>query len=399
MRIIFLMAQTDPVLLAMASEERGQSMLPVIKELGYQGMVVGDVEALLYHTRGNVPTAMVIEHALIAKVAQLDLISLLRRRKPLAEVPMMVLGPDNPEVHSAMLASGADLYLTLPTHPTVLKANLKHLLDRRDRNIALRTRLEQLMVMEKSLKESERVKDDLTHMLVHDLKSPISSVMGLLDHSLEMMKDSSAASTVLEMLSLARAESQHLLNLAANILDVRRMKEGLMPYEPSFVESLSDLAKLAQQDVSGAPRERSLSFLVQPEAETLYADPNLLRRILANLLSNAIKHTRRGGHIDFRALKDKEQGAYILSVRDDGEGIPEQDLKRIFNAFEQSRHTVHDRYDTGMGLTFCKMAVEKHGGKIWVESKVGRGSTFFITIPFAVKEDAEKRLLAEAPLV
>jgi signal transduction histidine kinase len=399
MRIIFLMAHTPPILLAMASEERGQSMLPVIKDLGYQGMVVGDVEALLYHTRGNVPTAMVIEHALIAKVAQLDLINLLRRRKPLAEVPMLVLGPDQPEVHSAMLASGADLYLTLPTHPTVLKANLKRLLDQRDRNIALRARLEQLMEMEKNLKESERVKDDLTHMLVHDLKSPISSVMGLLDHSLEMMKDSSATTTVLEMLSLARAESQHLLNLAANILDVRRMKEGLMPYEPSFVENLSDLAKLAQHDVSGAPRERNLSFLVQPEAETLYADPNLLRRILANLLSNAIKHTRRGGHIDFRALKDKEKGMYILSVRDDGEGIPEQDLKRIFNAFEQSRHTVHDRYDTGMGLTFCKMAVEKHGGKIWVESKVGRGSTFFITIPFAVKEDAEKRLLVEAPLV
>jgi signal transduction histidine kinase len=399
MRIIFLMAQTSPVLLAMASEERGQSMLPVIRELGYQGMVVGDVKALLYHTSGNVPTAMVIEHALTAKVAPLDVISVLRGRKPLAEVPMLVLGPDDPQVHSAMLASGADLYLTLPTHPTVLKANLKRLLDQRGRNIALRARLEQLMEMEKNLKESERVKDDLTHMLVHDLKSPISSVMGLLDHSLEMMKDSSATTTVLEMLSLARAESQHLLNLAANILDVRRMKEGLMPYEPSFVESLSDLAKLAQQDVSGAPRERNLSFLVQPEAETLYADPNLLRRVLANLLSNAIKHTRRGGHIDFRALKDKEQGMYILSVRDDGEGIPEGDLKRIFNAFEQSRHTVHDRYDTGMGLTFCKMAVEKHGGKIWVESKVGRGSTFFITIPFAVKEDAEKRLLAEAPLV
>jgi signal transduction histidine kinase len=398
MHIIILMTTAAPVLLAMASEERAQTMLPVVKELGYQGVALGGVEALLYHTRGNVPTAIVIEHTLIAKVSQLDLIGLLRRRKPLAEVPMLVLGPDQPEIHTTTLASGADLYLNLPTHPTVLKANLKHLLDQRERSVALRARLEHLMTLEKNLKESERVKDDLTHMLVHDLKSPISSVMGLLDHSLEMMKDSSTTPTILEMLSLARAESQHLLNLAANILDVRRMKEGLMPYEPSFVESLSGLAKLAQQDVSGAPRERNLSFIVQGEAEALYADANLLRRVLANLLSNAIKHTRRGGHIDFRAMKDKEQNAYVLSVRDDGEGIPEADLKRIFNAFEQSRHTVHDRYDTGMGLTFCKMAVEKHGGKIWVESKVGRGSTFFITIPFAVKEDAEKRLLTEVPL-
>ncbi len=392
------MSQTAPILLAMASEERGQAMLPVVQELGYQGMALGDVEALLFHTRASVPTAIVIEHTLIAKVAQLDLVNLLRRRKPLAEVPMLILGPDKPEVHAAILASGADLYLHLPTHPTVLKANLKHLLDQRSRQGALRARLEQVMDMEKTLKDSERVKDDLTHMLVHDLKSPISSVMGLLDHSIEMMKDTGAATTVLEMLSMARAESQHLLNLAANILDVRRMKEGLMPYEPVYVENLSNLARLAQQDASGAPRERTVTILVQPEAEKLYADSNLLRRILANLLSNAIKHTRRGGHIDFRALKDKEQSAYVLSVRDDGEGIPEQDLKRIFNAFEQSRHTVHDRYDTGMGLTFCKMAVEKHGGKIWVESKVGRGSTFFLTIPFSVKDDAEKRLMAEMPL-
>jgi signal transduction histidine kinase len=392
------MSQVAPVLLAMASEERGQAMLPVVQELGYQGMVLGDVEALLFHTRAGAPTAMVIEHSLIAKVAQLDLIGLLRRRKPLAEVPMLILGPENSETHAAILNSGADLYLNLPTHPTVLKANLKHMLDQRGRQMALRTRLEQVMEIEKNLKDSERVKDDLTHMLVHDLKSPISSVMGLLDHSIEMMKDTGAASSVLEMLSMARAESQHLLNLAANILDVRRMKEGLMPYEPVYVENLSDLARLAQQDASGAPRERTITILVHPEAEKLYADSNLLRRILANLLSNAIKHTRRGGHIDFRALKDKDQGVYLLSVRDDGEGIPEQDLKRIFNAFEQSRHTVHDRYDTGMGLTFCKMAVEKHGGKIWVESKVGRGSTFFITIPFSVKDDAEKRLMAEMPL-
>ena len=125
-------------------------------------------------------------------------------------------------------------------------------------------------------------------------------------------------------------------------------------------------------------------MLVRPEAERLFVDKALLRRILANLFANAVKHTRRGGHVDFRAWKEDEN--FVLSVRDDGEGIPLEDQKRIFNAFEQSRHTVHDRFDTGMGLTFCKLAVEKHGGEIWVESKVGRGSTFYFTVPVEAKE-------------
>lgn len=229
------------------------------------------------------------------------------------------------------------------------------------------------------------MKDDLIHMLVHDLKSPISSVMGLLDHSLSMLRGDGGSSDVEDLLGLARSESQHLLNLAANILDVRRMKEGQMPYHPAVINSLTELAKEALGDVSARPQDRNFGFLVRPEAEVVYGDPKLLRRVLANLMANAIKHTRRGGYIDFRAWRQED--GFVLSVRDDGEGIPEADQKRIFNAFEQSRHTVHDRFDTGMGLTFCKLAVEKHGGRIWVESKVGRGSTFYFTIPDRVASD------------
>jgi signal transduction histidine kinase len=391
------MAQTvQPILIAMSSQDRAEALLPLVKELGYTGLAVSDVEGLLHNTRSSVPTALIIEHALVAKVPQLDLIGLLRRRKPLAEMPMVVLGVDKPEVHVAVLSAGADSYLILPTQPAVMKAKLKRLLDTHERNQALRNRLEQVMDMEKALKESERVKDDLTHMLVHDLKSPIASVMGLLDHSLEMIKGSPNANSVIELMTLARVESQHLLNLAANILDVRRMKDGLMPYDPTFIESLSVLAKLSLHDASGAPRDRHFDFLVTPDAEKIHADSNLLRRILANLLSNAIKHTRNGGHIDFRARRKDE--AIELSIRDDGEGIPEQDQKRIFNAFEQSRHTIHDRYDSGMGLTFCKLAVEKHGGEIWLESKVGRGSTFFFTLPLSIKQDVKQRDIVHATM-
>jgi|GEM_PF-573333 len=379
------------LLIAMTSEERGAGFGTVARDLSLNPLVLTEVEQLLYQTRASIPAAIILEESLLAQVPQLDLIALLRRRKPLASVPLVCLGPDRPERQVAVIESGADVYLTLPTRAPIVRAYLKQLLARQQVEGSLRDALGKMRNIEQHYQEAERVKEDLIHMLVHDLKSPISSVMGLLDHSLETLQ-SSGPDNVTELLALARAESQHLLHLAANILDVRRMKEGQMPFNPVWIDNLTELAKVALQDVSGAPKEMSLraersnrhfSFLVRPEAEQLVADADLLRRILANLLGNAVKHTRRAGHIDFRAWK--QDTAIVLSIRDDGEGIPEADHHRIFNAFEQSRHTIHDRFDTGMGLTFCKLAVEKHGGKIWVESKVGRGSTFFFTIPLSLQ--------------
>jgi signal transduction histidine kinase len=370
------------LLIAVSSEERGQGFGAVARDLNLNPLVLTQVEQLLYQTRASVPAAIVLEDSLVAQVAQLDLIALLRRRKPLASVPIVCLGPDHPERHVAAIESGADVYITLPTRAPIVRAYLKQLLARQQAEGALREALARMRTIEQHYQEAERVKEDLIHMLVHDLKSPIASVMGLLDHSIETLQ-AAGQHDITELLTLARAESQHLLHLAANILDVRRMKDGHMPFNPVWIDNLTELAKVALQDVSGVPRDRQFSFLVRPEAEQFMADAALLRRILANLLANAVKHTRRGGHIDFRAWK--QDNAIVLSVRDDGEGIPEADHRRIFNAFEQSRHTIHDRFDTGMGLTFCKLAVEKHGGKIWVESKVGRGSTFFFTIPLSLQ--------------
>lgn len=370
------------VLIAMSTDQKAKQIKALTNKLGLDGVVVTSVESLLYYSRTVIPAALVLEHALVKSLPKINLISLLRRRKHLADMPIVYLGPNNADLHVASLKRGADLYLSLPTKPSVIKANLERLWKNRQMEISLRETLSHLHKIERAYKESEKIKDDLTHMLVHDLKSPISSVMGLLDHSMELIHsatDIAEKDVIEELLGLARDESNHLLNLAANILDVRRMKEGHIPFYPEKINNFAELVKDSLQDVMGDLSEREFSFLIRPQAELINADPELLRRILANLFANAIKHTRRGGHVDFRAWKQDD--SYVLSIRDDGEGIPEQDLGRIFNAFEQSQYTMHGRYDTGMGLTFCKLAVEKHGGKIWVESKVGRGSTFYFTIP------------------
>ncbi len=348
---------------------------------------VDSAEALLYHTRVQAPLAILLDDAVVKSVSQLDLVALLRRRKHLSHTQLICFGPDELERQLAALTSGADFYLSDTASPQLVTRYLAKTLERERADAELRETLSRLRQLEQAHRESERVKEDLTHMLVHDLKSPIASVMGLLEHSLDITKEASDSHGLRELLSLAHGEAQHLLNLAANILDVRRMKEGNMPYYPSQIVSLSELARTALGDVNLSVKERRVSSIVRPEAESFYADSALLRRILANLFANAVKHTRTGGHVDFRAWKDGP--TYVLSVRDDGEGIPEEDQKRIFNAFEQSRHTLHDRFDTGMGLTFCKLAVEKHGGKIWVESKVGRGSTFFLSIPLSVSAPVE----------
>jgi len=353
-----------------------------VTALGVPVTPLESAETLLYHTRSHAPLAVLLDDDVVRSVSQLDLIALLRRRKHLAHTPLAVFGPPQVARHAAALGSGATLYLDDDTAPELVTLYLARLLERERADAALREALSRLRQFKGAQRESERVKDDLTHMLVHDLKSPISSVMGLLDHALDILGASLDPYGLRELLALAHGEARHLLNLSTNILDVRRMKEGTMPYYPSWIESLSELARTALGDVDLSLRERSVSSFVRPEAERVYADGALLRRVLANLLANAVKHTRQGGHIDFRAWKDEKN--YVLSVRDDGEGIPEEDQKRIFNAFEQSRSTLHSRFDTGMGLTFCKLAVEKHGGEIWVESKVGQGSTFIFTVPLKV---------------
>src|SRR5207247_446426 len=115
---------------------------------------------------------------------------------------------------------------------------------------------------------------------------------------------------------------------------------------------------------------------------TFSGDEDKLVRTLVNLLSNAIRFTPPGGKITAGARFDERQMAIEFAVRDTGEGIPEAAFQRIFEKFGQAHaRQAGQRTSTGLGLTFCKMVVETHGGRIWVESEVGKGSTFFFTIP------------------
>ena len=319
--------------------------------------------ALLYTDAPGTPLAQVLP--------------ILRRRAELAATQWLAVGTQG---LGELLAAGADGLASDATSPEALALQVRNMLARAQQHTDALERVATLQRRMDAWEHEERVRDQLVHMLVHDLKNPIAAVMGLLE---VVEDDTRLPPDSRELLRVARDEAQHLLHLTVNMLDVRKIQAGKMNLrrELMFSPMFSEVMDLARGDVGSGLRERNLQIGVEQGISPVSADAEILRRVMANLISNALKHTSAGGLI---AVEVRSDGPHLsVSVRDDGEGIPEDDLPNLFAAFEQSRLTLHGRFDTGMGLAFCKMAVEAHGGHIGVESVRGQGSRFFFTLPFA----------------
>jgi PAS domain S-box-containing protein len=227
--------------------------------------------------------------------------------------------------------------------------------------------------------ELEGLRDDLTSLIVHDLKNPLSGIVstnemllaGLLGPLTEEQK---------KYLGYSRVGAKKLLNLIMDLLETRKMEEHQMPLTKS-VFSLDDLTKeLGWLGLLAEQEKKSLEMRIAADL-TINADRNLLVRVIENLVSNAIKHTPAGGQIALRITR-YELREVLFEVTDTGEGIPHEYLDKLFNRFfKVETQNLKTRIDTGLGLYFCKMAVEAHGGRIGVESEAGKGSRFYFYLP------------------
>lgn len=262
------------------------------------------------------------------------------------------------------------------------QGDLKHRLDIRTGD-EIQHLAEAFNSMAGSLHAFEQAKRDLTHMVVHDLKSPLSGVLGCIDY----VASGSIGPLTPEqkkILSLGSKSGRDLLRLIQNLLDIAKMEEGRLEIKRDNFSLLDLVAEcLDDMDASMRREQKVVSVDIGRDMPHIYADRDLIYRVLQNLLSNALRHTSAGAEISIRARLHEEDGsALVFSVRDSGEGIPPEFLDKIFEKFEQADvNKKRFRMGTGLGLTFCKMAIEAHGGHIWVESEVGRGSEFFVRIP------------------
>jgi two-component system, NtrC family, sensor histidine kinase KinB len=231
-----------------------------------------------------------------------------------------------------------------------------------------------------------QLREDTMHMLVHDLRSPLTVLKG----SLEMIELAVADGKLEEvhfLEQMAQRGSDRMLRMVNELLDISKLESGEFPLQQEAVEAESLLRDVAARlRPSAADARIAINMLIAPDLPSLYVDPKFIDRVLHNLVDNAVKFTPDGGHVKLWAKPDPENGSgVLLGVTDTGPGIPPQEQHRVFEKFQQTSVTGR-RVGTGLGLPFCKLAVEAHGGQIWVESEVEKGSTFVMRLPTAKPE-------------
>jgi signal transduction histidine kinase len=225
--------------------------------------------------------------------------------------------------------------------------------------------------------ELAELRTDLTSMIFHDLRSPIGNIIS----SLEVLQATLIGDdeTIQSVLSIAMRSSRRASRLVESLLDLDRLETNRAVLNLSQA-SIGALVAEAVEEIhpTAEAKGQLLRMELPPRLPTLEIDVDMIRRVLINLLENAIKYTRSGDQITVRT--SSRDGELVVSVADSGPGIPGEDLEKIFDKF--TRVTKDDRpKGLGLGLAFCRLAVEAHGGEIWVESEEGKGSTFSFSLP------------------
>ncbi len=230
----------------------------------------------------------------------------------------------------------------------------------------------------------EKTRDDLTQTIVHDLRNPLT----VISTSLEILKmpnpnnEERLSEEQNEILDIASINVQRMGDLISSILDISRLERGVMPVRHApFALAILATNVVDMQALLAHAKNLQLESMISTDLPQALGDASLIQRVLQNLVDNAVKFTPNGGTVQIDAIYSPEEKQIVVEVNDTGPGVPPELQGRLFQKFASGTHS---RSGSGLGLAFCRLAVEAHGGQIWVESKPDKGTTFAFSLPAAV---------------
>lgn len=348
---------------------------------GYEVRAAGRGALALEFIEHELPDVVLLD-AMMPEMDGFEVCRKLRSSERTKMLPIiMVTALHSVEDEVKALDAGADDFLPKPINNLELIARLRSLLRIKTLHDQLKSSRDELQEKNRRLMDLQNMRDSLTQMIVHDMKNPLTGIMGCTELLLNMPEVASDKSV--SILRKIEESSSAMLKMITDMLDVSRMEENKVKLrmQPFHV---SELFEANVNEFSYMMSKNGISSFVEIEHRlpVIQADKDLIHRVIANLLHNAIKHSHRDGRIWMRASYSSENDSLLVTVSDEGEGIPSEFTEKIFEKFAQADlRKLGLKTDRGLGLTFCKLAVEAHGGRIWVESRLGEGSDFKFLIP------------------
>lgn len=319
--------------------------------------------------------ALIVSDVMMPKLGGEELCRRIKDDEKLRHIPVVLLtarGGQEQRIHG--FESGADGYIVKPFNPRELSVRIQSLLK-------LTALQRELQVANERLKQLDVAKTEFMSVLRHELNNPIGSIK-MYAETLRKRPERVTEEKKAQYLEFIGEESARLGRLVRDLLDMTEIELGRfkLRLEPMKISPL--LAKVADSFRMQFPDLRFPVASPEPDVE-LPADADKIEEVLINLVGNAVKYSPSNGEIRISAQREKD--AILLSVADQGPGISAQHLEKVFDKFYriESETGAKGPSGTGLGLTISKKIVEMHGGRIWIESEIGKGSRFYFRLPFS----------------
>ena len=357
--------------------ENLQVLTGMLKDRGYKVRPAPNGKVALQAAKSEPPDLVLLD-VNMPDLNGYEVCARLKRDERLRDVPVIFISALTETLDKVMAfgVGGVD-YITKPFQFEEVEARVAAHLKLRRLQLELEVRNRELRQTNEELRRLQELRDNLTNMIVHDLRSPLTGVLSAF--TVIAGEPEALSPTNRRLLGVAQSALDQVIAMVSSVLDLSKIEAGeLRPQR----KDCDLLALVYQTAATLEPLRGSRTILFECDAEAIpaFLDRDLIARVIQNFLGNALKFTGDKGTIRLR-VERLPAGAKV-SVIDDGPGIPAEFHERIFEKYGQVK-TGRPMLGTGLGLTFCRLAVEAHGGTIGVASEPGRGSTFWFELPDA----------------